>query len=224
MKSRTLYLLLALIALAATVLFVINELQRRKIIGSRQEIIEEINEEIRELKEELGFDDQTAAVKSLTDRLYAASSALEQAKHQRFVLNLQQQEQPTIHTHLQGLIDLHTKMLASYRRDLRDYHKLNVAPDSSLVQFTNNQIARLERKLAKFRHNLRIAQKDTKSVNTKLNSLRKLGAEAVAHYKNALREELTADTHANSPRVTHLKACLNDRVRYASQIARLSQR
>jgi len=222
--SRTLYVLLALIALVAAAVLVLNELQRRKIIDSRQEIIEEIQEEMRELQEELGFDKESPAISNLADRLHRASAALEQAKGQWFVLTLQQTERAPIQTHLQGLIDLHTKMLASYRCDLRDYRKLGVEPDSSLMQFTNSQIARLERKLAKLRHNLRVTEKDTRSVHAKLNSLRTLSAESVAHYKGELRTALANGTPADSPRVAHLRARLNDRIRYTSQIDRLSQR
>ena len=222
-QSRATYIMVILIAaIVVALLLLFNEIRRRMIIGSQQRIVKTISEEITEVQE-LGFGENESAIRSLSARLQDASEALNQTQAHWFLWHNKKQNTP-LQTHLQELIALHTKMLESYRLDLRDWRKLGIDGQSSLIQFTQKQIAKLQRKLEKLQHNRRIIGSNIGATQETLNSLGTVAAKSVARYKQELKTILATGVQSTDPRVCHLKSRLNDRIRYTCQIDQLSGR
>jgi len=224
-QPRARYMLIALVAavISAMIAFAIYQYVRRQIIIDVQELtIKKITDEITEVQE-LGLRDTDPAVRALRDRLATATEQRENARNSWFVVKRGSATPSPLHTHLQGLITLHTKMLNSYRRDLRDYRKRDVSDSSALVAATRNKITNLQRKLAKLTGNLQIAETDAAAVQLKLTELRNLYTDAIAQCKDELRTLARAGAAANDPRVRLLQEHLSTKLHCACQIDQLSQ-
>jgi len=197
-------------------LFLFNCARKRTALIEKKQLVATLTNELNELKN-LGLSNDDTAMRNLHERLAHAENVLRNTKECWFVRST---HAAPIRTHLQGLITLHKKMIGSYQRDLHDYRKLGVEEKSSLVKFTNRQIRRLRHKIAKFEHNLQIAERDRSAVHVKLTSLRKACDQAIAQYKHELKVAMAGP--ANATHTTHLKTRLNDAVRQSCEIDRLA--
>jgi len=218
-QSRTTYLLIVIIATAVVSLLIYQQIRRHTAVQKDKATIENIKNEITELKE-LGFKEDEPAIKRLSERLQEVHNQLEHVEKSWF--NNNARKSSPLQTHLEGLIALHTKMLESYQRDLHDYRKFGMKAESAIVQFTRKQIVRIKKKLAKLQNNLQTAQSDTKVMQVKLASLHALCQKAITAYKAELRGLLANGGTTQGPRLAHLKARLNDKIRLACEIDRLS--
>jgi len=223
MKRSPIRCLLALAAIIVVVaLLLVYRTYKEDIVRIRKEAVEEISEEIDELKKELGLDDNDVAIRRLQSHRSQLAEKAAQAEN-NWLGQTDAQRTAPLHAHLESLIALHTHMLESYKRDLHDYRKLGIASSSNLMQFTHAKIDKLKRKIAKLTHNLQVLEKDKDAARVKLGKLRTLCAQTIGQYKQELRSALATSDRTKAPRVAFLKARLGDKIRTRCQIDQLCE-
>lgn len=116
--------------------------------------------------------------------------------------------------HLETLLSLNRKMLSSYVCEIRQLRKQGLAADSNLMKFAYDKVVRLTIAVAELERQLKAELADRTEFEKRVDRMREITQQSVAHYKNQLRDYLAQGVSEDDERLQHVRKILTIRVKH----------